>query len=84
MTDAIRRALRTLLWSLAGSIPVIPATAALFDISAKIAGQVTGVMTLVVVVLTGVINGLEDRGTIPALLKSPSSDGADPVGPGVA
>lgn len=76
MSDSLRRGLRTLLDAL---LAVLAAGV----IDAYLVGLDPTQRTALAVALTGVIsvvkNALEDRGTIPAVLKAPASDGADPV-----
>ena len=79
MTDAIRRALRTLLWLTGAAIPAVPALAAAFDAPAALVGQIVAVFTFVGVMATAAVNALEDKGAIPALLKAPPSAGAHPL-----
>lgn len=79
MTDAVRRAIRTLLWMTLAAAGAIPALAAAFDMDAALVGKIVASFTFAGVILTAMINGLEDRGTIPALLKAPPSGGANPV-----
>lgn len=79
MSDAIRRAIRTLLWVIAAAVPVIPSVAEVFDIPAGQVAQVVTVLGGAVTVLTALINALEDAGKIPALLKAPASSGENPV-----
>lgn len=79
MNDPIRRALRTLLWLTLAAAGAVPALAAAFDVPAQLVGKIVAVFTFAGVLITAAINGLEDRGTIPALLKAPPSAGANPV-----
>lgn len=77
MSDALRRAIRTLLQFIAGgglSVLVTEVIADVDDTTAKAA------ITVVAAFLVSFAqNELEDRDVIPALLKAPASDGANPV-----
>jgi hypothetical protein len=79
MNDATRRALRTLIWLSATAAGAIPALAAAFDLSAGVVTKIVAVFTFAGVMLTALVNALEDSGAIPALLKAPPSPGANPV-----
>lgn len=79
MTDAPRRGIRTVLQGLLALVLGIPATAAAFGVDAATAGKIGAVCALVTGVVTVVMNELEDRDIIPALLKAPASDGANPI-----
>lgn len=79
MTDAVRRALRTLLWLTIAAAGAVPALAAAFNVDAALVGKIVAAFTFAGVLITAAINGLEDRGTIPAVLKAPPSAGANPV-----
>ena len=79
MTDALRRSLRTLAQALIALAAGVPTIAAAFDLDAVLVAKVGAVLAVATAVITAAVNGLEDRGTIPALLKAPASDGADPV-----
>lgn len=79
MTDAVRRSLRTLIWLCAAAVPAVPGLAAAFSLDAVLVGKIVAAFTFAGVIATGIVNGLEDRGTIPALLKAPPSAGANPV-----
>lgn len=87
LPDSVRRAVRTYLDALLGTFLGLWAAAGIG------ATQLPGVADLAVIgklalaaaiasvpaLVSFVKNELEDRGAIPALLKAPSSDGADPV-----
>lgn len=79
MSDAIRRGLRTLLWVIPAMAAGVPTLAAAFNLSATLVAKVTAIFGFILAVVTAAINGLEDRGTIPALIKAPASGGADPI-----
>lgn len=81
MTDAVRRGVRTALWCVITMAGAIPTLAAIFDLDAGTVAKVTAVFTLFTSVLTSIINGLEDKGTIPAVLKAPASPGENPIPP---
>lgn len=86
-SDSTRRALRTGIDAL---LAVLGATAAVVVVPGlddalgltggelARAGVIVGALALF---LTKLRNALEDRGTIPAILKAPASDGADPIPP---
>lgn len=77
LNDSWRRGLRTAYQLVVSLVAVLP-TLALLDW-----GDDTGkaLATLMVwgAVFTKLINALEDKGLIPAFLKAPASDGANPV-----
>lgn len=79
MTDAIRRSLRTLAQALIALAAGVPTIAAAFDLDAGTVARVGAVLAVATAVITAAVNALEDRGTIPALLKAPPSAGANPV-----
>lgn len=79
MNDPIRRGLRTLLQALIALAAGVPTIAAAFDLEAATVAQVGAVLAVATAIITAVVNGLEDRGAIPALLKAPPSAGANPV-----
>ena len=77
MNDSTRRGLRTAYQLLISLIAVLP-TLAVLDW-----GDDTGkaLATLIAwgAVATKLINALEDSGSLPAILKAPASDGANPI-----
>lgn len=75
MTDAQRRALRTLIQATLGALGA-GLLNLLFDGLEPAWLAVIGVV--MTTVLTQVQNSLEDNGTIPALLKAPASSGENP------
>lgn len=79
MSDAIRRGLRTFLWGVVAMTGAIPTLAAAFNVPAGRVTQITAVFTAIAAVVTAVINAAEDKGVIPALLKSPASSGENPI-----
>lgn len=80
LSDSTRRGLRTALQLLVTLLTTGAGTALLallgVDVSPE---QYATVTALLLPVITTLLNGLEDRGTIPAVLKAPPSPGADPV-----
>ena len=76
MSDSLRRGVRTLLDALLALLAAGLIDNFLVNLDqtqrASLAVALTGVISVVK-------NELEDRGTIPALLKSPASDGVNPV-----
>ena len=79
MSDAIRRAIRTLLVLCVTASGAIPALAAAFNVPAGRVAQVVAVFGFVATLLTALLNHAEDAGAIPALLKAPASEGENPV-----
>lgn len=82
MSDATRRGLRTAL-QLAASLLASGGIVGVLklcgvEVTAEAWAAISGVLLPFVTVLQ---NSLEDADTIPALLKAPASDGADPVPP---
>jgi hypothetical protein len=85
MTDAKRRGLRTAMQL----VVTLGGNGALFGLLAVLGADVTleqyGAVTAVLLpVVTAALNGMEDSGTIPALLKAPASPGVNPVPDGDA
>jgi hypothetical protein len=79
VSDAIRRGLRTALWGVLAMAGAVPTLAGVFDFDAGDVAKITAVFTAITAVLTAVINGMEDAGLVPALLKAPASSGENPV-----
>lgn len=84
MTDALRRAIRTFVQTFLGSIATsgvlsAAATEGVVDWSVLKKVLMAAVASGAVALVSFVQNALEDKGTIPALLKAPASDGVDPV-----
>lgn len=79
MTDAQRRAIRTFLQALLALIPTIPGAAVAFDVSAATCAKIGAVGTILITVVTFVVNWLEDNTRMPALLKAHASEGLNPV-----
>lgn len=78
LSDSTRRALRGAI-QFAAALPGIVAT---FQVAFAGNPSVTVALTTVLAWTTlasKVINQLEDAGVIPALLKAPASEGADPI-----
>lgn len=77
MNDPVRRAIRTLLQFIAGGglgLFVTDVVATITDARLK-----SLILAVSVLVVTWAQNELEDRGYLPALVKAPASDGANPV-----
>lgn len=77
MTDPQRRALRTLLQAIVGALG-----AGLVNLLAPdgVSPEWLAVIGVVLTtIFTQIQNSLEDSGTIPAILKAPASEGANPV-----
>jgi hypothetical protein len=84
MTDALRRAIRTFIQAFLGSIissGVLSAvaTTGAVDLSNLQKVGAAGLAAGLIALVSFAQNALEDGGQIPALLKAPASDGADPV-----
>lgn len=79
MNDAPRRGIRSLMWALLALLAGVPATAAAFGLDPATTAKVGAVCALFTGIFTAAINGLEDAGYLPALLKAPPSGGANPV-----
>lgn len=82
LNDSTRRALRTAYqYLLAAGLGLPPLLALIPDSllkeNAGVATLIGGLLAVLLVVVK-VLNTLEDRGVIPAWLKSPASDGANP------
>lgn len=75
MSDAQRRAIRTLI-QFVGALPVTALVAVLLTNDEAVILAVQGVTQALV---TALQNHLEDAGTIPSVLKSAASSGANPV-----
>lgn len=88
-SDSTRRALRTgldavlALVAAVGAALVVPGFGDVLDgmTGAGATATIGGIVAALTVFLTKLRNALEDRGTIPAVLKAPASDGVDPVPP---
>lgn len=76
MSDSLRRGLRTLLDALLAVLAAGVVDAYLVDMDPTQRGALAVALTGVISVIK---NALEDSGKIPAVLKAPASDGADPV-----
>lgn len=79
LSDSTRRSVR-------GLFDVVPAVLAAMailvpalDLSAATTAKVGTTVAAITLALTKIRNGLEDAGLIPAVLKAPASNGADPV-----
>lgn len=76
MTDSVRRGIRTLL----DAILAVLAAGVIEEFFVNMTDTQRAVLALALVgAITTIKNALEDAGKIPALLKAPASDGADPV-----
>ena len=76
MNDSTRRAIRTALQSIVGALGAGVLNLVFTGINPGWRAVAAVVLTTV---FTQIQNALEDRGTIPALLKAPASDGAEPI-----
>lgn len=79
MTDSTRRALRVLAHGLVAFVIAVPVMAAALPTPAGRIADVAAAVVALCAVAAKVINALEDAGLIPAVLKAPASDGADPI-----
>jgi hypothetical protein len=79
MPDSIRRGLRTTIQVLLAACAGMAGLVAVHVISAEQGGKAAAVCTFLAGLIAAAMNALEDRGTIPALLKAPASEGANPV-----
>lgn len=84
MSDALRRGIRTALLAFIGTILSSGvfsaiATAGVVDWSALKKVGISAVAASIIGLLTWAVNALEDKGTIPALLKAPPSAGVNPI-----
>jgi hypothetical protein len=79
MSDSTRRAARTVYQLVISLIAVIPVLAGL-GVAWEPAARVIAALIGFGAIATKLINALEDKGLIPAWLKAPASDGANPVG----
>lgn len=77
MSDATRRALRSLLQI--GTVNAVIALLAVFEVIHWTPVQVGAVNAVALPLVSFAQNWLEDKGAIPALIKSPASSGAKPV-----
>lgn len=77
--DAPRRGIRSLLWALLALAAAVPANAAAFGLPAETVAKIGAVCAVLTAVTTAIVNALEDADVIPAFLKAPASDGANPV-----
>lgn len=82
MKDSTRRAIRTALQLVVTLLTTggLQAGLAAFDMALTVE-QYAALNGVLLPLMTALLNGLEDAGTIPAVLKAPASDGADPVPP---
>jgi hypothetical protein len=81
MSDSTRRSLRTILDVVPAVLASLLVLVPVLGLDAQTVAAVGGVMGAITVALTKLRNGLEDAWVIPALLKAPASDGADPLPP---
>lgn len=84
MSDALRRALRTFVQAFLGSVLTSGLLSAInetgvVDWSAIKKVAVSAAAAALIALLTFVVNALEDKGVMPALIKAPASGGADPI-----
>ncbi len=79
MSDAIRRGIRTVLAVLAAGAAGLGVLVVVGVLTADEAAAAGAVMTFLSGVITAGWNALEDRGTVPSVLKSAASSGANPI-----
>lgn len=84
MPDSVRRAIRTFFQAFLGAIITTgvlstAATNGVVDWSSLKKAAVSALSAGIVATVSFVQNALEDKGTVPALLKAPASSGADPI-----
>jgi len=79
MNDSTRRALRTIFDLVPAVLATLAVLVPLLDLDAGTVAKIGALVATITVVFAKVRNGLEDAGVIPAVLKAPASDGADPV-----
>jgi hypothetical protein len=78
LNDSTRRMLRTVYQLLVALIPALPTLALLTEGHPPLEAAIATLIGWGALV-TKVLNAAEDRGWIPAFLKAPASDGAQPV-----
>lgn len=71
MSDATRRAIRTFLQVVLAAVAGVPAAVGAFDLPASTVAKVTGLLAVLVPLVTYTVNALEERGTLPDVLKKP-------------
>lgn len=76
MSDALRRAIRTLLQAILGALGAGALNVLFKGLDPEILAIIGIVLTTII---TQIQNALEDTGAIPAFLKSPASPGVNPV-----
>ena len=76
MSDALRRGIRSLSQLSVGEIIVQVVEAFLVPLNEA---QHVAALGAITVIWTFIQNALEDKGVIPALLKAPASEGANPI-----
>lgn len=79
MNDSTRRAVRTTLDLIPGVLAALLVLVPVLDLPAETVAKVGAVVGAVTLACAKLRNAAEDAGLIPALLKAPASDGADPV-----
>ena len=84
MSDPIRRAARTFVQAFLGSLLTSGvlsgmATEGVVDLAVAEKAGVSAIAAGFIALLTFVMNWAEDAAYVPALLKAPASDGADPI-----
>jgi len=78
LNDATRRALRTIYQFILACVGIIPVLTELLPKDSPLVAQLLVVLGFLVAAVK-VLNELEDRGIIPAWLKAPASEGANPL-----
>lgn len=78
LNDSTRRALRTAYQYIVALVGIVPTLVLLVPTGSPLAAKLAIVLGYVAIA-TKVLNSLEDKGLIPAWLKAPASEGANPV-----
>ncbi len=81
MNDSTRRALRTILDLVPGVLAALLVLVPVLGLDPEAVAKVGVTVGAITVALAKIRNACEDAGLIPALLKAPASDGADPIPP---
>lgn len=79
LSDSTRRSIRSLFDLIPAVLGAMLILVPVLDLSAATTAKIGATVAAISLALTKIRNGLEDAGLIPALLKAPASNGADPV-----
>lgn len=79
LTDSTRRSIRTAFDVIPAFLAALAILVPVLDLPAETVAKVGAVVGAITLALAKIRNSLEDSGVIPAVLKAPASDGADPV-----